>query len=111
MKRFVGERIRRNEDPQLLTGQALFVDDVDLPGMLHAAFLRSSFAHARLRSIDTSAARRRPGVHAVFRPTIWVTSAGPVRSSCRRRRSTAASFTLAPKRRSRATRCGRSESL
>ena len=66
MKRFVGERIRRNEDPQLLTGQALFVDDVDLPGMLHAAFLRSSFAHAQLRSIDTSEAMRREGVRAIF---------------------------------------------
>ena len=66
MKRFVGKPIRRNEDARLLTGQALFVDDVDLPAMLHAAFLRSNFAHARIRSIDASAARARPGVHAVF---------------------------------------------
>jgi carbon-monoxide dehydrogenase large subunit len=63
---YIGQRIKRNEDPRLLTGQALFVDDVDLPGMLHAAFLRSDYAHARLRSIDASAARRRPGVVAVY---------------------------------------------
>jgi len=64
--RFVGQRIPRNEDPRLLTGQALFVDDVDLPGMLHAAFLRSAYAHARIRSIDVSAALERPGVVAVY---------------------------------------------
>jgi len=50
----------------LLTGQALFVDDVDMPGMLHAAFVRSDYAHARLRSIDVSAAQSRPGVVAVY---------------------------------------------
>ena len=64
--KYVGKRILRNEDPRLLTGQALFVDDVDLPGMLHAAFLRSDFAHARLKSVDVSAARGRPGVVAVI---------------------------------------------
>ncbi len=64
--KYIGQRMTRNEDPCLLTGQALFVDDVDLPGMLHAAFLRSDYAHARLRSIDVSAARRRPGVAAVY---------------------------------------------
>lgn len=64
--KYVGQRVTRNEDPRLLTGQALFVDDVDLPGMLHAAFLRSDYAHARIRSIDVSAARARPGVVAVY---------------------------------------------
>jgi carbon-monoxide dehydrogenase large subunit len=64
--KYVGQRVKRNEDPRLLTGQALFVDDVDLPNMLHAAFLRSDFAHARVRSIDVSAARARPGVVAVY---------------------------------------------
>jgi carbon-monoxide dehydrogenase large subunit len=49
-----------------LTGQALFVDDVDIPGMLYAAFLRSDYAHARLKSIDASAARQRLGVVAVY---------------------------------------------
>ena len=65
-EKFVGQRMTRTEDPRLLTGQALFVDDVEIPGMLHAAFLRSDFAHARLRSIDVSAARSRPGVVAVY---------------------------------------------
>jgi carbon-monoxide dehydrogenase large subunit len=65
-KKYVGQRIKRTEDPRLLTGQALFVDDVQMPGMLHAAFLRSDYAHARLRSIDVSAARQRPGVVAVY---------------------------------------------
>jgi carbon-monoxide dehydrogenase large subunit len=65
-KKYVGQRITRNEDPRLLTGQALFVDDVHLPGMLHAAFLRSDHAHARIISIDTSAALARPGVVAVY---------------------------------------------
>jgi aerobic carbon-monoxide dehydrogenase large subunit len=65
-KHFIGERFRRNEDARLLTGQALFVDDVDIPGMLHAAFLRSDYAHARILSIDVSAARERPGVVAVY---------------------------------------------
>ena len=61
-----GAPIRRNEDPRLLRGQALFVDDVELPGMLHAAFLRSNLAHATIRSIDVSAARAREGVAAVY---------------------------------------------
>ena len=61
-----GAPIRRNEDPRLLRGQALFVDDVELPGMLHAAFLRSNLAHATIRSIDVSAARAREGVVAVY---------------------------------------------
>lgn len=65
-KKYIGKRITRNEDPRLLTGQALFVDDVDLPGMLHAAFVRSDYAHARIRSIDVSAAREHPGVVAVY---------------------------------------------
>ena len=66
IKKFIGKRVVRNEDPRLLTGQAQFVDDVEIPGLLHAAFLRSDYAHARLLSVDVSAARRRPGVVAVF---------------------------------------------
>lgn len=64
--RYFGRPIKRNEDPRLLTGRALFVDDVQLPGMLHVAFLRSDLAHARIKSIDTSAAKERPGVVAVY---------------------------------------------
>ncbi|HEX6747996.1 MAG TPA: xanthine dehydrogenase family protein molybdopterin-binding subunit [Longimicrobium sp.] len=65
-RRYVGEWVPRNEDARLLTGQALFVDDVHLEGMLHVAFLRSDYAHAVLNSVDVSAARERPGVIAVY---------------------------------------------
>jgi carbon-monoxide dehydrogenase large subunit len=64
--RYFGASVRRNEDPRLLTGSALFVDDVQLPGTLHVAFVRSPFAHARIRSVDVSAARARAGVVGVF---------------------------------------------
>ena len=62
----VGRRIRRNEDARLLTGHALFVDDVQLPGMLHVVFVRSQHAHGTLKSVDVSAARARDGVVAVY---------------------------------------------
>jgi carbon-monoxide dehydrogenase large subunit len=64
--RFFGAAVKRNEDRKLLTGQALFIDDVELPGMLHAAFLRSQVAHARIKRIDVSRALKRPGVIAVY---------------------------------------------
>ncbi len=63
---YLRARVPRNEDARLLTGRALFVDDVQLPGMLHVAFVRSEHAHGRLTSVDASAARLRPGVHAVY---------------------------------------------
>jgi len=66
MPRLVGKSVRRNEDARLLTGRAQFVDDVHLPGMLHAAFLRSEHAHARLKHVDLSRARAHPGVVACF---------------------------------------------
>ncbi len=61
-----GARIARLEDPALLTGRGRFVDDIRLPGMLHAAFVRSPHAHARIRSIDAAPARALPGVRAVL---------------------------------------------
>src|SRR5512134_87221 len=64
--RYFGERIKRNEDPRLLTGQGLYVDDVDLPNMIHAAFLRSPYAHAKINNIDASQALQREGVIAVY---------------------------------------------
>ena len=63
---FFGERIKRNEDPRLLTGQALFTDDVNLPEMAHVAFVRSPYAHARILDIDVSMAEEREGVIAVY---------------------------------------------
>ena len=62
----IGARVLRTEDARLLAGKGEFVDDIRLPGTLHAAFLRASFAHARLRGVDPSAALALPGVHAVF---------------------------------------------
>ncbi len=64
--RYFGQRIKRNEDPRLLTGQGLYVDDVDLPNMLHAAFLRSPYAHAVIKNVDVSQALQREGVAAVY---------------------------------------------
>jgi carbon-monoxide dehydrogenase large subunit len=64
--RYLGEPIKRNEDGRLLAGQALFVDDVELPGLLHAAFLRSQVAHARIARIDATPALSRAGVIAVY---------------------------------------------
>jgi CO/xanthine dehydrogenase Mo-binding subunit len=64
--KFFGERIKRNEDPRLLTGQALFTDDVHLPGTAHVAFVRSPHAHARILNIDTSAAQEMESVVAVY---------------------------------------------
>src|SRR5512138_67713 len=64
--RYFGERIKRNEDPRLLTGQGLYVDDVDLPHMLHTAFLRSPYAHAKINRIDVSQALGREGVIAIY---------------------------------------------
>ena len=64
--RYFGKRIKRNEDPRLLTGQALFVDDVNLPDMGHVAFVRSPHAHARILGIDASAAEEMEGVIAVY---------------------------------------------
>ena len=61
-----GSGIRRREDPRLITGSAKYTDDIVLPGMLHAAMLRSPYAHARISSIDTSAAAEASGVVAVF---------------------------------------------
>ena len=61
-----GAPVQRNADPALLRGEGAFIDDIPLPGALHAAFVRSAHARARIRSIDASAARARPDVVAVY---------------------------------------------
>lgn len=93
--RLVGQRVKRVEDPRLLTGRGEYVDDVHLPRMLHVALLRSSVAHARIVGIDTAAAAELPGVHLVVTaddlrdrvqpivcdilpPGAWQTSAYPI---------------------------------
>ncbi len=65
-ERYTGASIKRSEDPRILTGAGRYVDDIKLPGMLHAAFVRSPLAHARVISADVSAARALPGVVAAF---------------------------------------------
>ncbi len=60
--KFVGDRHLRKEDPRLLTGRGRYVGDIALPGMLHAALLRSPHAHARIRVVDGARAREHPGV-------------------------------------------------
>jgi carbon-monoxide dehydrogenase large subunit len=62
----VGQRLKRKEDPRLITGRASYVDDITLVGQLWAAWVRSTEAHARIVSIDTSAAAAREGVWAVY---------------------------------------------
>ena len=64
--RYAGTRVPRVEDNRLLTGRGTFVDDVTRPGMLHACFVRSPFARAKINGIDASAALALPGVRAVF---------------------------------------------
>jgi carbon-monoxide dehydrogenase large subunit len=80
---FVGQALKRKEDPRLITGRATYVEDMVLPGMLHAALVRSTEAHATIASIDATEAGGRPGVIAVFTgedledmaapcPMVWV---------------------------------------
>ena len=64
--KFFGQRIKRNEDPRLLTGQALFVDDVDLPNMGHVAFVRSPHAHATILDIEVGDAKEINGVIGIW---------------------------------------------
>ncbi|PJF25259.1 MAG: carbon monoxide dehydrogenase, partial [Phototrophicales bacterium] len=62
----IGQSIKRREDPRLITGEAKYLDDIQLPGMAHAAILRSPYAHARIVSIDVSKAQALEGVIAVY---------------------------------------------
>ena len=65
-ERLFGKSIKRREDPRFITGRGSYVDDLKIPGMTYAAFVRSPHAHARIRRIDTAAAKAHPGVVAVF---------------------------------------------
>jgi carbon-monoxide dehydrogenase large subunit len=62
----IGDAVLRKEDRKFVTGEGRYVDDLRLPGMLHAVFVRSPFGHARINGIDTSAAEALPGVHRVL---------------------------------------------
>src|SRR4029079_6021787 len=75
---YVGKRVKRTEDPRLIKGLAHYVDDISLPGTLHVAFVRSYYAHAKINSIDTSAAESAPGVVAVYTGKDVADKIGPV---------------------------------
>src|SRR6476619_6318985 len=62
----IGARIKRVEDPAMITGTAKYIDDLKLAGMAHVAILRSPYAHARINGIDTAKAAAHPGVIAVY---------------------------------------------
>ena len=64
--KYVGKSIKRTEDPRLIKGLAHYVDDIRLPDTLHVAFVRSVYAHAKLQSVDISAALESPGVVAIY---------------------------------------------
>ena len=61
---WVGQRVLRKEDPKLITGQGVYVDDLALPGMLWVSLVRSPTAHARLAGVDVGPALQMPGVVA-----------------------------------------------
>jgi aerobic carbon-monoxide dehydrogenase large subunit len=62
----LGKARRRKEDARLITGQTNWTDNITLPGLLHMAFVRSPYAHAKITSVDVSAALAMPGVIAAF---------------------------------------------
>lgn len=76
--KYVGQRVKRTEDPRLIKGLAHYVDDIGLPGTLHVAFVRSVYAHAKITGIDTSAALETPGVVAVYTGAHVNDKIGPV---------------------------------
>src|SRR5437667_10645658 len=78
ISRALGARIKRREDPRLITGTATYVDDIMLPGLLHVIFVRSPHAHAKVTAIDTEAARRAPGVAVVWTGEDVAARCGPL---------------------------------
>lgn len=66
LRRYMGAPVKRREDPRLITGTSVYVDDLQLTGMAHVTFVRSSFAHARIAGIDTTEAMEMPGVIAIL---------------------------------------------
>ena len=89
--KMMGAAIKRKEDPRLITGEAKYLDDVKLTGMAYAAILRSPYAHARIKNINTKKAEKHPGVVAVFTgedfrdlpalPCAWQAEAGRIKNN------------------------------
>ena len=65
MGKYIGESVLRKEDPRLVTGEAKYLEDIQLSGMVHAVVKRSDYAHAKIKNIDTSEAEKMPGVLGV----------------------------------------------
>ena len=65
-EKYVGRSVKRTEDPRMIQGLAHYVDDIRLPDTLHAVFVRSIYAHARIKSVDVTEAKKAPGVVAVY---------------------------------------------
>lgn len=78
MSKYVGQRLKRTEDPRLIKGLAHYVDDVRLPDTLYVGFVRSLYAHARINGIDTTEAASMPGVVAVYTGKDIAEKVGPV---------------------------------
>jgi len=76
--KYVGKPVKRTEDPRLIKGLAHYVDDIKLPDTLHVAFVRSVYAHARIRSVDAAEALAMPGVVAVYTGQDVADNIGPV---------------------------------
>jgi carbon-monoxide dehydrogenase large subunit len=76
--KYVGQRVKRTEDPRMIKGLAHYVDDVRLPDTLHVAIVRSVYAHARINDVDTSEALKAPGVVAVYTGKDVAQKVGPV---------------------------------
>ena len=76
--RYIGKPLKRKDDPRLIQGLAHYVDDIQLPEMHHAGMVRSPYAHARIRSVDTSKAKSAPGVVAVYTGADLRGAIGPV---------------------------------
>lgn len=66
LRKYMGGSVKRREDPRLITGSSVYVDDLQLTGMVHVAFVRSLYAHANLKGIDTTEAESMPGVIAIM---------------------------------------------
>src|SRR5438067_2077694 len=76
--KYVGQRVKRTEDPRLIKGLAHYVDDIRLPDTLYVAFVRSMYAHARVIGVDTSEALGAPGVVAIYLGEDVSAAIGPV---------------------------------
>ena len=103
--KIVGARIKRTEDPRLLTGRGAYTDDRQVPQAAHVAFRRSEQSHAHIRAIDCAAARAAPGVIAVFTAEDLRDAVKPLVAASRM-----ANYYATPIFRWRATRCAMSAS-